>query len=237
MKLGERGRGRDGKPRIVDVRLYLQLHAFGECIDTAPIIDAVQAASNAGTFEGVVYQDLNDPRGIALLAAHEDPAYFATGLRDLLLQEPFLDLMPKPELTMIGRTYSIGYEIDLEDVLLHRSRRRFYSPDYPWAIWYPLRRGGSFEQLSEDEQKEILMEHAGLGISFSQAGYGQDVRLACHGLDAADNDFVIGLLGPELYPLSAMVQTMRKTKQTSQHLDRLGPFIVGHTLWQSPVPA
>ena len=57
--------------------------------------------------------------------------------------------------------------------------------------------------------------------------------LACHGLDKFDNDFVIGLLGPELYPLSCIVQRMRKTKQTSQHLERLGPFWIGKVAWQS----
>jgi hypothetical protein len=58
-----------------------------------------------------------------------------------------------------------------------------------------------------------------------------DVRLACHGLDKSDNDFVIGLIGSQLLPLS--VQRMRKTKQTSLHLDRLGPFFVGKAIWQS----
>lgn len=238
MKLGERGRGRDGSPRVVDLRLYLQLHVFTECMEREPVEAAVRerGAGDPG-FEGVLYQDLQDPRGVGLLVAQEDPAYFATGLRDLLLGAAFRALSPRREYTMTGRTYSIGYETDLEDVLLHRTRRRIYSPEYPWAIWYPLRRSGSFEQLSEAEQKEILMEHAGLGMSFSQGGYGQDIRLACHGLDAQDNDFVVGLVGPELYPLSAMVQTMRKTQQTSRHLDRLGPFFVGRTVWQSPAPA
>ena len=44
--------------------------------------------------------------------------------------------------------------------------------------------------------------------------------------------FVIGLLGRELHPLSVIVQRMRKTKQTSLHLDRLGPFFVGRAAWQ-----
>jgi hypothetical protein len=30
------------------------------------------------------------------------------------------------------------------------------------------------------------------------------------------------------------VQAMRKTTQTSQYLQTLGPFFVGHALWQSP---
>jgi len=62
------------------------------------------------------------------------------------------------------------------------------------------------------------------------------VRLACHGLDVHDNDFVIGLIGRELHPLSHLVQTMRKTAQTSQYLQTLGPFFVGHVRWQSAAP-
>jgi chlorite dismutase len=60
-----------------------------------------------------------------------------------------------------------------------------------------------------------------------------DVRLACFGLDRDDNDFVIGLIGKELHPLSAVVQAMRNTQQTSRYLDRLGPFFVGRAIWQS----
>ncbi len=77
------------------------------------------------------------------------------------------------------------------------------------------------------------MEHGGVGRSYGRAGHGYDVRLACYGLDKNDNDFVIGLLGPELYPLSSIVQRMRKTKQTSMYLERLGPFFIGKVAWQS----
>ena len=45
--------------------------------------------------------------------------------------------------------------------------------------------------------------------------------------------FIVGLIGKDLYPLSAIVQTMRKTQQTSLYLERLGPFFVGRALWQS----
>ena len=70
-------------------------------------------------------------------------------------------------------------------------------------------------------------------MAFGRAGLGHDIRLACHGLDKWDNDFVVGLLGPELHPLSIIVQRMRKTRQTSLHLERLGPFFVGRVAWQS----
>jgi chlorite dismutase len=59
--------------------------------------------------------------------------------------------------------------------------------------------------------------------------------LACHGLDKNDNDFVVGLIGKDLHPLSAIVQTMRKTQQTALYLDRLGPFFVGRAFWQAPL--
>ena len=59
------------------------------------------------------------------------------------------------------------------------------------------------------------------------------MRLACHGLDKNDNDFIVGLIGPKLHPLSAVVQEMRKTEQTSQYLDSLGPFFIGRAAWQS----
>ena len=77
------------------------------------------------------------------------------------------------------------------------------------------------------------MEHGGIGMSFGKANLAHDIRLACHGLDKNDNDFVIGVLGQKLHPLSAVIQTMRKTKQTSQYLESLGPFFIGKAIWQA----
>jgi chlorite dismutase len=70
-------------------------------------------------------------------------------------------------------------------------------------------------------------------MTFGAADYVHDIRLACHGLDREDNDFVIGLIGKDLFPLSALVQAMRNTQQTALYLDRLGPFFVGRALWKS----
>jgi chlorite dismutase len=69
-------------------------------------------------------------------------------------------------------------------------------------------------------------------MAFGAGDLAHDVRLACHGLDRDDNDFVIGLIGKALFPLSAVVQSMRATQQTSLYLDRLGPFFVGRAIWQ-----
>jgi chlorite dismutase len=177
---------------------------------------------------------VNDPRGIGLLTLSQDPKAFVNALRPLLNSSPFASLTQKPEYTMLGRTYSIGYEPDLKEILLDRPRRTVLNPDWGWAIWYPLRRSGRFAQLPADEQRTILAEHGAIGMSFGVGDYAHDVRLACHGLDKADNDFVVGLIGKDLYPLSAIVQTMRRTQQTALYLEKLGPFFVGRVAWQSP---
>ena len=227
--VAEHGRTVEGESTSLDRRLYMQLHAFGGARDSATLGSALEAAG----IDGTLYEDVNDPTGVALLTLSEAPEAFVSELRSFLQSPPFADLEPKPELTMLGRTYAIGYEQDLEETLVDRPRRRVLDSSLKWAIWYPLRRAGSFEQLSRSEQNAILMEHGGVGMSFGRAGLGYDIRLACHGLDKLDNDFVVGLLGPELHPLSIIVQRMRKTKQTSLHLERLGPFFVGRVAWQS----
>ncbi|NIP29271.1 MAG: hypothetical protein GTN99_00890 [Candidatus Dadabacteria bacterium] len=136
---------------------------------------------------------------------------------------------------MLGRTYSFGYEPDLEQTLISGPRKKVLDPGWKWAIWYPLQRKKEFERLSEDEQRAILGEHGKLGFKFGKSGYAKDIRLACHGTDKNDNDFVIGIIGKELYPLSACIEAMRKTRQTSQYLESLGPFFVGKAIWQSKI--
>ena len=138
---------------------------------------------------------------------------------------------------MLGRTYSSGREADLEDFLLHRVRRGILNPAHPWGIWYPLRRIGAFNRLSRGDQGRILMEHGTVGRGYGELGLAVDVRLECHGLDRDDNEFVIGLIGPELYPLSKLVKDMRPTVQTSEYIRDMGPFFVGRAVYQSPVPA
>ncbi len=211
-------------------RLYMQLQVFGGCADSKPLVHALEA----GRVEAVLYADLNDPRGVGVVAMSEDPAFFVGAWRELLNAEAFAGLGQRPELTMFGRTYSSGFEADLDEWLLRRPRRTALNPAWPWAVWYPLRRAGGFARLPVPEQGAIIREHSVLGRAYGDADLAHDIRLACHGLDLHDNDFVIGLVGRDLHPLSHLVQTMRKTVQTSQYLQTLGPFFVGHVLWQSP---
>lgn len=227
-EMAEKGGPRDGAPQVLDHRLYMQLHAFGGCRDVAPLVAALDAAP----FGGVLYVDAADPQGVALLSFAMDPAFFVTELRAFLNAAPFGVLAAKPDLTMFGRSYSLGYEPDLADTLLHRPRRAVLNADERWAVWYPLRRKGAFAAAPVAEQREMLKEHGTIGMAFGRAGLAHDVRLACFGLDTNDNDFVVGLTGGALHPLSKVVEEMRKTRQTSAFMDRLGPFFIGYAVWQ-----
>jgi len=220
---------KNGQPQRSDERLFMQFLAFGGCTNLAPVAEAMARAG----IPGVLYEDVNDPRGIAVLTFSQAPEFFVDRLRPLLNSAPFGPLVQKPEYTMLGRTYSLGYEPDLIDVLLHRPRRTVLNPAWRWALWYPLRRSGKFAQLPADEQRVILAEHGSIGMAFGAADYAHDIRLACHGLDKDDNDFIVGLIGKELFPLSAIVQAMRRTQQTALYLERLGPFFIGRAVWQS----
>jgi chlorite dismutase len=223
-------RERGANQQQSDRRLFMQLQVLTGCADVKPLVRVLEGSRQ----ELVLYQDVNDPRGVGVLAMSENPAHFVGPFRDLLNTEAFVGLPLRPEFTMLGRTYSSGFEPDLDEWLFRRPRRAVLNPAWPWAIWYPLRRTGAFARLAAKEQGEVIREHSVLGRAYGDADLAHDVRLACHGLDVHDNDFVIGLIGKELHPLSHLVQTMRKTVQTSQYLQTLGPFFIGHVVWQSP---
>lgn len=228
--LPEHGGPVHGVPQSLDRRLFAQLQVFTGCFDPGP---AVAAVMDSG-LEAAVYGDLNDPRGLAVLLLSEDPSVFTGLARDVLRRPPFAELTPLPDLTMIGRTYAAGREPNLEDFLLYKARRHALNPELRWAIWYPLRRIGAFNRLPRSEQGKIMAEHAMIGRAYGEAGHAADIRLECHGLDRNDNEFVLGILGRELYPLSKLIKDMRSTRQTSEFIERMGPFFVGHVLAQTP---
>ena len=220
----ETGAPIDGEPQFSDRRLFFQLHVFEDCPNPKLIIETLAK----GSLNAVLYDDLNHPRGVGVLFVAENPAELMTESRSLLLKTREMpDLSYRPEMTMIGRTYSSGREPNLEEWLINKPRQNVLNPDFPWAIWYPLRRKPEFYRLEQRERGRILGEHAMLGRSYATGGYASDIRLACFGLDTNDNEFVIGLVGPELYPLSRLIQDMRQTEQTTKYIESLGPFFVG----------
>jgi hypothetical protein len=229
LDIREKGGVRNGVQQVSDRRLFMQLLAFGDAEHTPSLVRSLEAER----IPGVLYADANDPHGVGLLTWSDAPDFFVVRLREFLQRAEFAGLTPKLEYSMLGRTYALGHEPDIEDWLLEKPKRTVTNRESPWAVWYPLRRSGAFSTLAPEEQTPILREHGKIGHAFGDAGYAQDVRLACFGLDKNDNDFVIGLIGAELFPLSACVQAMRKTKQTSQFIQQMGPFFIGKAIWQA----
>ncbi len=222
-------KGREGES--LDRRLFMQFLAFGG-IDPVSESLLIRDLENS-SLTAVLYSDMNDYEGAGLLIINETPEFFVTELRQFLSGSSFARLKPKPEYTMLGRTYSLGYEKDLERTLISVPKQKIFDLELAWAIWYPLRRAKAFETLPPEEQRAVLGEHGKIGFQFGDAGYAKDIRLASHGLDKNDNDFVIGILGRDLYPLSALVERMRKTQQTSKYLESLGPFFIGKKLFST----
>ncbi len=232
LDLSEQGIGDDGEIVSLDRRLFVQFLAF-RGLDSTSETELIDELIDS-RIEAALYLDANDYLGVGLVMMCEDPDFFVFEARKFLCSSVFSRLQIRPEYTMMGRTYSIGYERNLEETLIYGPTRKILDPEFTWAIWYPLRRAKAFETLSFEEQNSVLAEHGRLGSLFGDAGYAKDIRLASHGLDKNDNDFVIGILGRELYHLSSLVERMRKTKQTSMYLESLGPFFSGKKIFASP---
>lgn len=232
--VNERGAPKDGVPQEANRRLFMQLLVY-----RVPAARAVNAPKDiAARFSevgvpAVVYEDVNDPASVGVLTFSEDPGHFVGAVRKTLQGIP--ELEARSDMTMFGRTYSSGYEQDLLHWIIEKPQSTVMEEKWPWAVWYPLRRNGAFAQLEGREQGKILKEHAIIGRAYGAKDLAHDVRLACHGIDVNDNEFVIGLIGKELHPLSHVVQTMRKTRQTSEFIEKMGPFFIGRVAARSRV--
>jgi chlorite dismutase len=230
--VNEYGGKKEGVRQSTNRRLFMQLLVFR----TSPTsrADAVAADLLATLRDrkipGVVYADTMDPRSLGLLTWGEDPARFVREVRPLFGEPLLSNVELREDFGMLGRSYATGHEPELEWTLLRRPIENVTNEAYRWHVWYPLRRKGAFAKLEPIDQSHILREHAALGIAYGQQELAHDVRLACHGIDAGDNEFVIGLVGRDLHPLSHLVQAMRKTRQTSEFIEKMGPFFVGHVI-------
>ena len=234
--VNEYGGKRDGVKQAMNRRLFMQLLVFrvpaGD--KTADAVGAeLTSLLREREVPGVVYADAMDPRSLGLLTWSEDPTLFVHKVRPLFTEPLLASVELRDDYAMIGRTYATGHEPELEWTLLKRPIENVTGEKTRWHVWYPLRRKGSFAKLEPIEQSHTLREHAALGIAYGQQELATDVRLACHGLDANDNEFVIGLVGKNLHPLSHLVQAMRKTRQTSEFIEKMGPFFVGYVIGTS----
>jgi chlorite dismutase len=233
LDLREQGATKDGQPQTLDRRMFVQLVALQ--VPRHPGIvrfsEELNEALSAQAFGSVIYADLHHPLGLAVVAWTEHAERLTGAFRSILADPRWpTELCIRTEFGMLGRTYATGFETNLQDWLLERPKRTLLDPNNEFAIFYPLRRKGAFERLDAKEKGGIMAEHGALGRAYGEQGLAHDIRLACHGLDPNDNDFVVGLVGKELYPLSHVVQSMRKTRQTAEFIERMGPFFVGQAL-------
>jgi len=230
--VNEYGGKKEGVRQAMNRRLFMQLLVFdvpaGGSVTAAQA--ELEAALKKAEVPSVIYADANAPRGLALLTWHEDPAHFVTHVRPAFGGPELSRVDHRTDWAMLGRSYSTGHEPELEFALLERPVKNVLNPEYGWHVWYPLRRKGTFAKLEPIDQSHILREHAALGMAYGQTELAHDIRLACHGIDAKDNEFVIGLVGSTLHPLSHLVQAMRKTRQTSEFIAQMGPFFVGRVV-------
>jgi chlorite dismutase len=233
--VNEYGGKKDGERQVMNRRLFMQLLVFD-------VPDGHSGDALAGHVAGllrerkipaVVYADAMDPHGVGLLTWSDDPAHFVRTVRPIFAAPGLVTTRMRPGWSMIGRTYALGHEPDLEHVLLRRPVENVMKEAHAWHVWYPLRRTGEFAKLPPAEQGPILREHATIGMAYGQQELAHDIRLACHGLDPGDNEFVIGLVGKDLHPLSHLVQAMRKTRQTSEFIAKMGPFFIGYAAHRS----
>ncbi|KAF4668263.1 hypothetical protein FOL47_003118 [Perkinsus chesapeaki] len=211
-------------------RLYVRLDVL-EAVDCARLPGSkrkLEEQMKAADVSCVIYDNINSPKSIGLLTWSIDPSHFAKVVNPVLQQAGIGDVLsPVPGWTMLGKTYSNGHEPSLRDFLLKKVPRNATRQDAPYAVWYPMRRKGEFYMETPSDQCRMLLHHAAIGRAYAEVGAAYDIRLNCYGIDADDNEFVVGLIGKDLYGLSKIVEEMRKTEHTSYYLKSLGPFFVG----------
>ncbi len=144
--LRETGAPIDGEPQVSDKRLFFQLHVFECRVIPEVIVKNIQSSRSSQT--AVFYDDLNNPTGLGVLFIDESPTHLMLQSHALQTMQRKGEILYRPEMTMIGRTYSSGREPDLEEWLINKPLRNVLNPEFPWAIWYPLRRNPEFYRSS-----------------------------------------------------------------------------------------
>jgi hypothetical protein len=210
-------------------RLYMQMRILDVDLSKMGIDDFIERLVKlVDQFQlpCVMYRDTVTNGGVGILTWSRDPEFFITNFNPVMSHPTIANVFAeRKDWTMFGKTYSNGHEKDLDEYLFKKPIRT--SLKHEWAIWYPLRRKSGFYVLPPGEQCQMLLTHAAIGKAFADVHAANDVRLKCFGMDPNDNEYVVGILGADLHPLSRVVEEMRKTRHTAEYIDKLGPFFVG----------
>lgn len=236
-ELREVGAVNGGERQYMKKRLYMQLRLLDVDLKSVSSMDDFieNVKSLFTSIPSVLYRDSSSSNSVGLLVWSEDPSLFTEGVCSALTHALIAGkYSERPGWTMFGKTYSNGHEKDLNEYLFKKPIRTVTHADWDWALWYPLRRRGPFYIQPAADQCRMLLHHAAIGKAFSDVGGAHDVRLKCFGMDALDNEYVVGIIGDDLHGLSRVVEEMRKTRHTAEFLESLGPFFVGKKIWSSP---
>ena len=133
-----------GQPQRADTRLFMQLLVFGGCSDSTSLIDALE---QCWTWRACCMKTSTTHAVSALLTFSDDPAHVSGPRAPASETGSVRDARPETGIHDARPHASLGYEPDLIDVLLHRPGRTVLNREWPWSIWYPLRRSGRFAQL------------------------------------------------------------------------------------------
>ncbi len=212
-------------------RLYMQLRVLDADLSKTTMDGFVTELKKCiGEIPCVLYRDTVTNNGIGLLTWSDDAGFFCDTLNGILDSANIANLFTERHgWTMFGKTYCNGHEKDLDEFLFKKPIRNSLKNE--WAIWYPLRRKGPFYVQPASDQCQMLLVHAAIGKAFADVHAASDVRLKCFGIDPNDNEYMVGILGADLHPLSRVVEEMRKTQHTAQYIEKLGPFFVGKQIY------
>ena len=125
----------DGSPQVMDRRLFVKLLVF-DCPpgpSSKGAIDLLSREFERSGVSSVIYEDVNAPSGVGVVTFAEDPAHFVTAVRPAIAAAG--PLTQRSTFSMLGRTYSQGYEQDLAFWLIDRPKSVMMNPEWKWAVW------------------------------------------------------------------------------------------------------
>ncbi len=193
----EKGR-RNGQANLAQPAPFHEVHGFRPLPRRAR--GRRRLVRRAGS-TGALYVDANDPQGIGIMVASEDPDYFVTRLATLFNRRPFADFVHRPRVRHARSQLLDRLRVRPRGHTAREAARKAAEPrEYTGPSGTRCSAPRSSRPCPADHQRRILAEHGSLAKRYGAGGHAADVRLACHGLDSNDNDFIVGLARTQATP-------------------------------------
>ena len=231
--VNEYGGKKDGERQAMNRRLFMQLLVFdapaGEAADEIGKDLAAQLRHNA--IAGVVYADASSPRGLGLLTWSEDPAHFVQAVRPLFARRLAAQGGPAPAVR------------DARPHLRHGPRAgpraRAPAPRHPERDERRSTRGTSgTRSAARARSRGSTRRSRAASCASTRRSASPTARPSWRTTSASratgstprTTSSSSASSGASSTRFSHLVQTMRKTRQTSEYIAKMGPFFVGFVL-------